>query len=479
MKVAIYVRVSTDEQAKEGYSIPAQQRKLKSFCISQDWEIADLYIDEGKSAKDMNRPDLKRLLQDIEAGKVECVLVYRLDRLTRSVFDLYKLLETFDKYGCKFKSATEVYDTTTAMGRMFITIVAALAQWERENTAERVSFGFAEKARQGKYPLNFRPFGYDLNLEESKLSIRPDEARTVRLIYDLYQKGYGVSRICHHLNSHGIRTRDGNAWNKKPTMEIIKNPLYAGHIRWNGEITENTHEPIIKPDEFEQVQQLIKKRRGTEPRRVASSYIFTGKLKCPNCGYLLAGNRTYATLATGEKVSYKNYRCLQRIHGYCKGTKNLSELKLETAFLDFLSNENLEQYAGEAAATAEKDLNKKEDNVIDQEHLKKELEKIERRKKNWQYAWADEEMSYEDYKKRMAEADKEEKRIKEQLDKVEPVEEEVPVSVDDIKKLLKGIRKNWSVLDDFDKKNLVDQIVEQVHVGYDGKELKIRSIDFI
>lgn len=116
MRVAIYIRVSTEEQVKEGYSISAQKHKLKAFCIAQDWEVAGIYPDEGISAKDMNRPNLQRMLKDIEEGLIDCVLVWRLDRLTRSVSDLYKILEKFEKYNCKFKSATEVFDTTSAMG---------------------------------------------------------------------------------------------------------------------------------------------------------------------------------------------------------------------------------------------------------------------------------------------------------------------------------------------------------------------------
>src|SRR5690606_12605563 len=116
LKTAIYIRVSTEEQAKEGYSISAQLKKLKSFCISQNWEVVDVYADEGVSAKDTNRPELQRMIQDIKNGKINGVLVYRLDRVRRAVLRVYRLLEVFEKYGCKFKSATEVYDTTTAIG---------------------------------------------------------------------------------------------------------------------------------------------------------------------------------------------------------------------------------------------------------------------------------------------------------------------------------------------------------------------------
>jgi site-specific DNA recombinase len=161
MKVAAYIRVSTEEQVKEGYSISAQKHRLEAYAISQGWEVVQFYVDEGISAKDLNRPELQRMIKNLEEGVFDCVLVYRLDRLTRSVLDLYKLLNIFEKHNIKFKSATEVYDTTTAMGRMFITIVAALAQWERENLGERVRMGMQEKARGGKWVINVPPFGYE------------------------------------------------------------------------------------------------------------------------------------------------------------------------------------------------------------------------------------------------------------------------------------------------------------------------------
>ncbi|MGF9826753.1 recombinase family protein, partial [Brevibacillus agri] len=132
MRTAVYMRVSTEDQAREGFSIPAQREKLLAYVHSQGWEVAAIYADEGISAKDTNRPALKRLLRDIREGNIDVVLVYRLDRLTRSVLDLYRLLQEFEKYDVRFKSCTEVYDTTTAIGRLFITLVAALAQWERE-----------------------------------------------------------------------------------------------------------------------------------------------------------------------------------------------------------------------------------------------------------------------------------------------------------------------------------------------------------
>src|SRR5690625_4111289 len=177
MRAGIYVRVSTREQAEEGYSIQAQLNRLKAYCESQGWNVSRVYNDEGLSAKDTNRPQLQQMIDNIKANKIDVVLVYRLDRLTRSVFDLYNLLETFDKHECGFKSATEVYDTTTAMGRLFITIVAALAQWERENLGERVAVGLEEKVNQGLFPGGFSPYGY--KVEKSRLDQGEKESELV------------------------------------------------------------------------------------------------------------------------------------------------------------------------------------------------------------------------------------------------------------------------------------------------------------
>lgn len=482
MKVGLYIRVSTEEQAKEGYSISAQKQKLKSFCISQDWEVAGLYADEGVSAKDINRPELKRMLDDIENNKIDCVLVYRLDRLTRSVFDLYKLLELFEKNNCKFRSSTEVYDTTSALGRMFITIVAALAQWERENMGERIAFGFAEKVRQGKYALNFRPIGYDLDLETGKLTINTSEAHIIKLIFDLYLKGYGANRICKHLNANGIKTKAGNNWNDKPLMQILKNPLYKGYIRWNDTVIPSKHDAIIEPEVFDHVQNIIVSRRTADPRRVSSEYIFSGKLKCNSCGSSLVGFYTTSKLSSGEVRKYRQYRCLKKKTGECKGFRNVSERKLEEAFMDYIDQEDFSNFIEESASAGDNILNETDSPTeLNKAHLKKELEKIERRKKKWQYAWADDDdaMSYEDFKERMKEAKTEEERIKNLLSSLEtPQEDNLTFEHHEIIQALQEITRNWQTLKTNKKKNAIDSIIEQIHIDYVEDKLVITKIDF-
>ncbi|MFE4524731.1 recombinase family protein [Cytobacillus firmus] len=476
-KVAIYARVSTEEQAKEGYSISAQKQKLRAFCIAQDWDISGLYVDEGISAKDMKRPQLQRMIEDIKAGKIDCVLVYRLDRLTRSVLDLYKLLEIFDMNDCKFKSATEVYDTTTAMGRMFITIVAALAQWERENMGERISFGYAEKVRQGKYAHNIRPIGYDLDLKTGYLTINENEAKIIRTIFDLYLKGYGGNRICKYLNERKVTTKEGNKWNDKPLMQILKNPLYMGTIRWKDELAVDAAPAIIDKETFQSVQETIEKRRNLQPKQIYSDYIFSGALKCPSCGKSMVGFMTFKTNKDGKRREYRNYRCLRKKTGECNGSKSIAEKKLEAAFLAYL--EDQEEYTSvlnEVASTTEP--KEKSQKQYDQRALlTSELEKIDQRKKRWQYAWANQKITDEDLDKRMAEERELEETIKSELAEL-PLDEEIDqVDQAELQAAIRDIRENWNHLIDKEKKNLIQMVIRQINVSYsDDTHLKIEEV---
>lgn len=476
MKTAIYVRVSTEEQAREGYSISGQLQKLKAFCISQEWEVEEVYVDDGVSAKDMKRRELQRMLEDIKEGKIECVLVYRLDRLTRSVLDLYKMLETFERYECKFKSATEVYDTTTAMGRLFITLVAAMAQWERENTAERVSFGLAEKVRQGKYPLNFAPIGYDLNRKEKKLYINEREAKTVRLIYDKYICGLGSNKLLVYLNKNKIYTKHGNLWTSRTLFDLLKNPTMAGGIRWNGKIYWDLHDPIIPREKWELTQKIIKKRRIQSPASVSSPYIFSGLVQCNGCNQRLTGNSTTHILADGSKATYFYYRCNNSKTGRCKERSTVSEIRLEKALLDTLASWNFSETINKVA---KKGIDKEPVNNADKSELLKKMHRLQKRKKKWQYAWADDMINHNDFKNLMKEANEEQEAIEKQLNEIEDVEEDEPIEIEEIKLTIRDIKLNWDNLEKLEKKNLLQEVIKTIHYKKVGQRIEISSIDFV
>lgn len=480
MRAAIYIRVSTEEQAAEGYSVSAQKQKLQAFCLSQDWEIAGFYADEGISAKDTNRPELQKMLEDIKAGLVDCVLVYRLDRLTRSVFDLYKLLEIFEQNGCKFKSATEVYDTTTAMGRMFITIVAALAQWERENMAERISFGLEEKARQGKYCHNVPPFGFSLDKKTYKLSKKDGESEVAKMIFDLYQQGYGMNKLAGYLNKKGLYTRAGNYWSDNTIMKVLRNETYAGTNVWKDIRVKNAHEQIIDFDTWQSVQDLIGSRAGKPPKILSSDYIFSGTLKCNSCGSPLIGNYTAQRNKDGDIIKYMQYRCRNHTHGYCKVPTYTSERKLENAFIDYLKRLDISNVVDSVAQTIEADQHNEP--IIDERSvLEDELQQIEKKKKKYQFAWSDDVIEYEDFKARMGELRVRELEIKKELEQYTPAQEKEKLTKEEIKSILTEVGSNWHSLERIEKKQLVTSIIKQIHfrrVGLDrGYSIVVDSID--
>ncbi|GMA61477.1 recombinase family protein [Alicyclobacillus fastidiosus] len=242
MRAAIYIRVSTQEQASEGFSLSAQTQKLRAYCESQDWSVADVYADEGFSAKDTDRPSLQRLMQDISNRQLDVVLVYKLDRLTRSVSDLYELLRWFDKYDVGFKSATEIFDTTTAIGRLFITMVAAMAQWERETIGERVSVGMAQKALEGKRVTASAPFGYIKRGDT--LVVQESEAEIVREVFRKYICGYGLHRLNKWLQSTHASDRIADP---HTIAYMLENPVYIGKLRW-GFRSSKSHQEVIITD---------------------------------------------------------------------------------------------------------------------------------------------------------------------------------------------------------------------------------------
>lgn len=460
MKAAIYVRVSTQEQAEEGYSIKAQIERLNAYATSQDWTVVKTYIDDGQSAKDMNRTDLSRMIEDMREDMFDCVLVYKLDRLTRSVLDLYKMLEIFEKHNVKFKSATEVYDTTNAMGRLFITLVAALAQWERENLGERVRMGMTQKAKEGKWTVSIPPFGFDRNKDQ--LIINEQEATVVKEIFHMYLSGkYGAGKIAKILNQRGTLTKANANWNDSTIKYILKNIIYIGTMRYNYRVNiehyfevENVVPAIIEEEEFDEVQRILEMRSTQHPRRATSPYIFTSNLRCSRCGGIMYGKQ-------GGKPKYINYSylCRNKRFGTCnQGT--ISQNYLEVQFLKLISEWEYTQLINDELQDAQIS---KHDSKEKLKQLKKELVEIDERRVQWQYAWVNKMITDQDLKKRNVEENEAEKRTKDQI-------KSISMGIDtDTKQIalteaLKDIKENWIALEVFEKKRLVEMLVKEMQV---------------
>ncbi len=242
MKAALYIRVSTEDQAREGFSLDAQHRRLEAYCRVRGWEIAGVYRDEGHSGRSTARPAYKKMMEERENWDI--VLVLKMDRIHRNSVNFTLMMDQLNTWGKEFISVQESFDTTTAMGRFVMDIMQRIAQLESEQIGERVRAGMEQKARNGGDILGFgHPYGY--NVTAHGLEINEEEAATVRRIYSLRAEGMSLQQIANDLNSKGIPSKKGKMWSRQAISRILKNPLYCGQLRWAGIVSEGRHEAII------------------------------------------------------------------------------------------------------------------------------------------------------------------------------------------------------------------------------------------
>jgi len=347
VSTGIYVRVSTEEQVREGYSIRAQKEKLRIYASLKEWEIYGIYADEGISAKDIEgRPAIKRLIADISNGKVNNVLVYKIDRLTRSTKNLIELIDLFNQNQCAFNSLNESIDTSSATGRMFLKIVGIFAEFERENLIERVKLGFERKAREGFSLCTFTPsYGYSRNKGDKVQKIDDTESEVVKRIFNMYlHNDFSFNKIVQILNAEGLPTKKGKLWNTKTVKLILQNPNYIGKVRYScNDITkyfevDGQHPALIDDAVFYQAQEKIGKiKKVTRTKRPSNSVYFCGIMYCPLCGGRLSTKWHYKKTKSGIYInSYPSYRCINVLKHACTA-KTMSHAKVETAFEEYIS----------------------------------------------------------------------------------------------------------------------------------------------
>lgn len=262
LKCAIYTRKSSEEGLEQDFnSLDAQREACEAYIKSQKhegWElIKKQYNDGGFSGGTMNRPAFQELLKDVETGEVDIVVVYKVDRLTRSLMDFAKIVDVFDKHETSFVSITQQFNTTTSMGRLTLNILLSFAQFEREVTGERIRDKFAASKKKGMWINGMPPMGYVK--KDGKLEIELKEAKVVKLIFEKYLEIGTVPELVTYLKENNIHTRSGKNFYKGHLYKILQNKTYIGKIVHKNNIYDGLHEPIINFDIFNKTQQLLTK----------------------------------------------------------------------------------------------------------------------------------------------------------------------------------------------------------------------------
>ncbi|EGT0000589.1 recombinase family protein [Clostridium perfringens] len=493
--IAIYCRVSTDEQAEFGYSIDEQKRLLEEWCKVNDYIIYKCYCDRGISGKNIkDRPALKELLSDAKAGKFDMVISWKINRVSRKLEDVLKIVNILEKNNITFKSYSEPFETDTPEGRMQFQMMALIGEFERGTIAQNVKMGMIAKAKTGNW-CGGRVLGYDLVPNNSpeeekkgknKLEINEKEAEIVRFIFNEYSKGKGYKAITNKMNKLGYKTKKGNNFSVGSIRDILTNPVYIGEIRYNvrqnwsekrrRNINPNPirvkgkHEAIIDRELWDKVQLILESKKGKPSRIYDGEYPLTGILRCPKCGAGMVISRTTNTLADGTKKRIAYYCCGNWKN---KGTSvcNSNTIRVDKAN-EYVFKKIEELVSNEAMIKAVvKNINKeRKDKVKPAKRLlgdiDKELEKLDKRKRKIFEAYEDDILTKEEFQIRKDELNEKIRILEEEKKPLlntisEDVSEEIPYEL--IKDILKNFSKvlNSSVSREQQKK-LLHMIISEI-----------------
>jgi site-specific DNA recombinase len=301
VRCAIYTRKSTEEVVEQVFnSLDAQRESGEAFVKSQAGEgwnlLAERYDDGGFTGGNMDRPALQRLMRDIEAGKVDCVVVYKVDRLSRSLLDFALMMRTFEDHRVSFVSVTQQFNTATSMGRLVLNVLLSFAQFEREIISERTRDKIAATRRKGKWAGGWPVLGYDVDPDGFKLRVNPDEAGRVRTIFALYLEHQSLLPVVRELERRGWRNkawttrqgsmRGGKSFTRTSLHKLLTNAVYLGKVRYKDELHDGEHAAVVDAAVWQRVQALLGRNghSGGAPVRNKHGATLKGLLRCVPCG---------------------------------------------------------------------------------------------------------------------------------------------------------------------------------------------------
>lgn len=367
MRVALYPRVSGHEQ-EDNYSIPEQIKRMKAYCEARGWMVYKIYTDSGFSGSNLDRPGLQLLINDAEKRKFDMVLVYKLDRLSRSQKDtLYLIEDVFDKHDVYFTSITENFDTSTPTGKAFLGILAVFAQFEREQIRERTMIGKKARADEGKWHGgSTQPIGYDY--VNGYLEINEYEAMQINEIADLFLENTPIRTIVRMVTEKGYKHKHG-VWEAKTVRRMLTNPVYIGMLQSKNGTKKGIHKPIMSKEKFDAIQVLMKERQekyGTTFKPYSS--LLGGMIYCKHCnakyskqqnssGRLYyscySRNKKMKTMVKDENCKNKTYRMLDLDFMIIS---SITQLALDPNYIEQLREDKPKNDVSEKIKTINKEI---------------------------------------------------------------------------------------------------------------------------
>lgn len=322
IRCAIYTRKSCEDGLEQEFnSLDAQRLAGENYIASQiheNWKLISKHYDDGGfSGGNMNRPALKELFEDIKAGLIDMVVVYKIDRLSRSLFDFSKIVELFDKHNVSFVSVTQSFNTSNSSGKLMLNILLSFAQFERELTGERIRDKFASSLKKGMWMGGNPPLGYEV--KDRSLIINEEEKQIIKLIYEKFIETESYFMVTNLLNNSGYRTKVRHLSNGKTTgggkfqpnavLHILRNPYYKGCVTPKGQVYPGQHEAIIPKEQWERVQEIFSKNSNQEKKiRKYTPALLTGLIRCGCCDAAMS-----ATCCVKKTKRYRYYTCSRQL----------------------------------------------------------------------------------------------------------------------------------------------------------------------
>lgn len=376
-RVILYLRVSTEQQYDDGFSIPEQKERLLAYCKAHGWLVVAIYIDPGHSGSHLQRPGIQALIEAVEQDKADIVLVYKLDRLSRSQKDtLYLIEDIFLANNTDFVSMQEALDTTTPFGRAMVGILAVFAQLERENTKERTMMGRAGRAKEGLWHGGgTHPIGYDYI--DGELVVNKEEARQIKMVYEMFLQGHTVTDISIKMN--GYTTKHGDWSNIQTVAQVLDNELYTGTVHFLNVKSKNAHTAIVSDMMYKRVQLIRERNKKDNFQDKDSKHLLTGLVFCARCGARYFVNKNpngnyfyscYSRVKKNKKM-IKEPSCKN-----CNYPKALLEEKIEHIVSEFIKDpQKFDELIKKSRALKKDSATEKEMKLAD--NIRGEIDSIE------------------------------------------------------------------------------------------------------